>query len=103
MMDISLRLDQNNTGQKAYFSWNGTLGIPPQLYSTLRLPDLGLDFGIGSDEIKIENSSLLLTALQEQPERVQALFVEEKQEDIFDENMQTNRDFEGISTPFKIS
>lgn len=91
-------LDQNNTGQKAYFSWNGTSwDSTTASYSTLRLPDLGLDFGIGSDEIKIENSSLLLTALQEQPERVQALFAEEKQEDIFDENTQTNRDFEGIS------
>ena len=84
--------------RKAYFSWNGTSwDSTTASYSTLRLPDLGLDFGIGSDEIKIENSSLLLAALQDQPERVQALFAEDKQENIFDENTQTNRDLEGIS------
>jgi flagellar capping protein FliD len=56
-----------------------------------------MDFGIGSDEIKIENSALLISMLEEDPKRVQALFSEEPQEDIFDENTQSNRDFQGLS------
>jgi flagellar capping protein FliD len=56
-----------------------------------------MDFGIGSDEIKIENSALLISMLEEDPKRVQALFAEEPQEDIFDENTQSNRDFQGLS------
>jgi flagellar capping protein FliD len=56
-----------------------------------------MDFGIGSDEIKIENSALLISMLEEDPKRVQALFAEELQEDIFDENTQSNRDFQGLS------
>jgi flagellar capping protein FliD len=56
-----------------------------------------MDFGIGSDEIKIENSALLISMLEEDPKRVQALFAEVPQEDIFDENTQSNRDFQGLS------
>ena len=56
-----------------------------------------MDFGIGSDEIKIENSALLISMLEEDPKRVQALFAEEPQ-DIFDENTQSNRDFQDCPT-----
>ena len=91
-------LDQNGTGNKAYFSWDGSdWQSTNAAFSSLRLPDIGMDFGIGSDEIKIENSALLISMLEEDPKRVQALFSEEPQEDIFDENTQSNRDFQGLS------
>ncbi len=93
-------LDQNSTGIPAYFKWNGTTSawestVPA--YSTFRLPDIGLDFGIGSDRLVVENSALLLQALAETPEKVQALFSEAKVEDAYDENTKTNRTYQGLS------
>ena len=66
-------------------------------FSSLRLPDVGMDFGIGSDELKVENSALLISMLEDDPMRVQALFAEEPVEDVFDENTQSNRGYKGIS------
>ena len=56
-----------------------------------------MDFGIGSDELKVENSALLISMLEDDPMRVQALFAEEPVEDVFDENTQSNRGYKGIS------
>ena len=91
-------LDQASSGNTAYFSWNGTSWSSTQpAYSSLRLPDIGLDFGIGSDEIKVESSAKLIQALEEMPERVQALFSEATQTGVFDDNTKRERDFQGIS------
>jgi flagellar capping protein FliD len=93
-------LDQNSTGSKAYFKWNGTSlawESTTPAYSTFRLPDVGLDFGVGSDRLVVENSALLLEALNKTPERVQALFAEVTVENAFDENTQTNRTYQGLS------
>ena len=91
-------LDQNGTGQKAYFSWDGSAWQSTQAaFSSLRLPDIGMDFGIGSDELKVENSALLISMLEDDPVRVQALFAEEPEDDVYDENTQSNRGYEGIS------
>jgi len=91
-------LDQNGTGQKAYFSWDGSSWqSTTAAFSSLRLPDIGMDFGIGSDELKVENSALLISMLEDDPIRVQALFAEEPVEDAFDENTQSNRSYKGIS------
>jgi flagellar capping protein FliD len=56
-----------------------------------------MDFGIGSDELKVEDSALLISMLEDEPKRVQALFAEEPTEDLFDENTQSKRGFKGIS------
>ena len=91
-------LDQNGTGQKAYFSWDGSAWQSTRAaFSSLRLPDVGMDFGIGSDELKVENSALLISMLEDDPMRVQALFAEEPVEDVFDENTQSKRGYKGIS------
>jgi flagellar capping protein FliD len=93
-------LDQNSTGSSAYFKWNGTSSAwdsTEPTYSTFRLPDIGLDFGIGSDRLVVENSALLLQALADNPERVQALFSEAQVENAYDENTKTNRTYQGIS------
>ena len=61
-------LDQNSTGSTAYFKWNGSTSDWEQTtaaYSTFRLPDIGLDFGVGSDKLTVENSALLLQALND--------------------------------------
>ena len=93
-------LDQNSTGSTAYFKWNGSTLDWEQTtaaYSTFRLPDAGLDFGVGFDRLVVENSALLLQALNETPEKVEALFSEVTVENAFDQNTQTNRSYQGIS------
>lgn len=93
-------LNQNSTGSTAYFKWNGSTSDWEQTtpaYSTFRLPDVGLDFGVGSDRLIVENSALLLQALNETPEKVEALFSEVTVENAFDQNTQTNRSYQGIS------
>ena len=93
-------LDQNSTGSSAYFKWNGTTSAwdsTTPMFSTFRLPDIGLDFGIGSDRLVVENSALLLQALTDNPERVQALFSEAQVENAYDENTKTNRTYQGLS------
>jgi flagellar capping protein FliD len=93
-------LDQNSTGSSAYFKWNGTTSAwdsTTPMFSTFRLPDIGLDFGIGSDRLVVENSALLLQALTDNPERVQALFSEVQVENAYDENTKTNRTYQGLS------
>ena len=91
-------LDQASSGSTGYFIWDGSSWNTTQpAYSSLRLPDIGLDFGIGSDEIKVESSAKLIQALEEMPERVQALFAEASQTAVFDDNTKRNRDFQGIS------
>jgi flagellar capping protein FliD len=91
-------LDQDGTGKKAYFSWDGSSWQSTSAaFSSLRLPDIGMDFGIGSDELKVEDSDLLISMLEDDPKRVQALFAEEPTEDVFDENTQSKRSFRGIT------
>jgi len=45
----------------------------------------------------VENSAMLLQALEEQPEKVQALFAEVPVEAAFDLNTSTERDYQGLS------
>ncbi|HAE12006.1 MAG TPA: hypothetical protein DCG39_10235 [Opitutae bacterium] len=93
-------LDQNSSGNPAYFKWNGTSlswESTTPAYSSFRLPDIGLDFGIGSDRLVVENSALLIQALSEKPEKVQALFAEATVEDAYDENTKSNRTYQGLS------
>jgi len=45
----------------------------------------------------VENSALLLQALEDEPEKVEALFAEATVENAFDSNTQTTRKYEGIS------
>lgn len=49
-------------------------------YSSFRMADIGLDFGIGSDRLLVKNSALLIQELDKRPEKVQALFAEAKVE-----------------------
>ena len=44
------------------------------VYTSFRLSNIGLDFGIGSDRIIVKNSALLLQELEKNPEKVKALF-----------------------------
>ena len=61
------------------------------------MTNIGLDFGIGSNTIKIEDSSLLMEELENNPDRVFALFSEPLVEDAYDTITQTNRNYEGIT------
>jgi flagellar capping protein FliD len=93
-------LNQNSSGSIAYFKWDGSSSAwqsTDPSYSTFRLPDIGLDFGTGSDRLTVENSALLLQALTDTPERVQALFSETKVENAYDQITKTNRTYQGIS------
>jgi len=91
-------LNQNNTGTPAYFEWDGSAWaeITPT-YSVFRLSNIGLDFGISSNNLKVTDASLLLEELDANPEKVQALFAEVPVEDAYDSISQTNRDYQGIT------
>ena len=91
-------LNQEPTGEVGYFEWDGSSwsSITPS-FSTYRMTNIGLDFSVGSNNIKIKDSSLLLEELENNPERVFALFSEPLTEDSYDSITQTNRDFQGIT------
>ena len=91
-------LDDNSTGVQKYYEWNGSAWAESDpSFSAFRLSSIGLDFGIGSNRLKVENSALLLQALEDEPEKVEALFAEATVENAFDSNTQTTRKYEGIS------
>ena len=91
-------LNQDPDGQVAYHEWDGSAwSQTTPFFSTFRMTNIGLDFGIGSNNIKVVNSSLLAEELDKNPERVQALFSEALVEDVYDSITQTNRDYQGVT------
>ena len=91
-------LNQEPSASVSYFEWDGTAWQSSEpIFSTFRMTNIGLDFGIGSNKIQVKDSSLLLAELQSNPERVFALFSEPLVEDEFDSITQTNRDYQGIT------
>ena len=91
-------LNQSPDNQVAYFEWDGSAwSSTTPFFSTFRMTNIGLDFGIGSNNIKVVNSSLLAEELEKSPERVQALFSETLVEDAYDSITETNRDYQGVT------
>ncbi len=91
-------LNQSPDNQVAYFEWDGSAwSSTTPFFSTFRMTNVGLDFGIGSNNIKVVNSSLLAQELEKNPERVQALFSEALVEDVYDSITETNRDYQGVT------
>lgn len=91
-------LNQEPSGEVGYFEWDGSAwqsGEPR--FSTYRMTNIGMDFGIGSNKIEVKNSSLLIEELENNPERVFAFFSEALVEDAYDSITQTNRDYQGIT------
>jgi flagellar capping protein FliD len=91
-------LNQDSTGNSAYFEWDGAnwQEATPS-FSVYRLANIGLDFGISSNNLTITDASLLLEELDKNPEKIQALFAEVPVEDAYDTISKTNRSFEGIT------
>ena len=84
--------------QLADFEWDGnTWSTATPSFSTYRMTNIGLDFSVGSNNIKVKDSSLLLEELESNPERVFALFSEALVEDSYDSITETNRDYQGIT------
>ena len=91
-------LDQDGTGNTAYFEWDGSSWQETSpTFSVFRLSNIGLDFGISSNNLKVTDSSLLLKELENNPEKVKALFSEVPVEDAYDVISQTNRSYKGIT------
>ena len=93
-------LNQDPSGEVGYFEWDGTSSTwssTTPSFSIFRMTNIGLDFGIGSNTIKIEDSSLLMEELENNPDRVFALFSEPLVEDAYDTITETNRNYEGIT------
>ena len=93
-------LNQDPSGEIGYFEWDGsssTWSSTTPSFSIFRMTNIGLDFGIGSNTIKIEDSSLLMEELENNPDRVFALFSEPLVEDAYDTITETNRNYEGIT------
>ena len=91
-------LNQEPTNEVSYFEWDGSAwsNTTPS-FSTYRMTNIGLDFSVGSNNIKVKDSSLLLEELENNPERVFALFSEPLVEDAYDSITETNRDYRGIT------
>ena len=91
-------LNQEPTNEVSYFEWDGSAwsNTTPS-FSTYRMTNIGLDFSVGSNNIKVKDSSLLLEELENNPERVFALFSEPLVEDAYDSITETNRDYQGIT------
>jgi len=91
-------LKQEPSDQTVYFEWDGSSWSQTSpRFSTFRISNIGMDFGISSNKIEISDSSLLIDALAENPEKVWALFSEEPVEEAFDTISQTNRPYEGVT------
>jgi len=91
-------LNQEPAGGVSYFAWDGsTWSTTTPSFSTYRMTNIGLDFSVGSNNIKVKDSSLLLEELESNPERVFALFSESLVEDSYDSITETNRDYQGIT------
>ena len=56
-------------------TWGWTDNYKPT-FSSFRLSDIGLDFGVGSDRLIVRNSAALLDALENNTDKVKALFAE---------------------------
>jgi flagellar capping protein FliD len=91
-------LKQEPSNQEAYFEWDGSSwNQTSPNFSTFRISNIGMDFGISSNKIEITDSSLLADVLSESPEKVWALFSEEPVEEAYDTISQTNRSYQGIT------
>ena len=85
-------LKQEPSDQTAYFEWDGSSWSQTSPnFSTFRISNIGMDFGISSNKIEITDSSLLIDAISESPEKVWALFSEEPVDNSFDTISQTER------------
>ena len=84
---------------QTYYKYNSSTGFWEETepaFSSFRLSDIGLDFGVGSDNLKTTNSALLIKALEDQPEMVQSLFDQDKITR-FDAITKTDRQLQGVS------
>ena len=91
-------LNQEPAGEVGYFEWDGSSwSSTTPSFSIYRMTNIGLDFSIGSNNIKVKDSSLLLEELENNPDKVFALFSESLVEDAYDTITQTNRDYQGLT------
>ena len=94
---VKILEDSTNGNNVSYRAWDGTAWqASDAVYSSFRLSNIGLDFGIGSDRLQVKNSALLLQALEDEPDKVQALF-DQASTTTYDANTQKTRAYEGVS------
>lgn len=91
----------SGTSNYQEWSWSGASGdwvdFTPT-YSAFRVNDVGLDFRSGSDEIYLKDSALLIQELTDNPNKVKALFAEEKPDTAeLDLNTGQNREYGGLT------
>ena len=96
-------LDDAGTGTAKYWKYEMLGGLAKDdwtetepAYSSFRLSNIGLDFGTGSDRMLIKNSALLIQELEENPDKVKALFTQATAT-AFDVNTQASRTYQGVS------
>jgi len=94
-------LGTTHVGDESYQEWQSSDGkwhnFTPT-FSAFRINDVGLDFRSGNDELYFKNSALLTQELTDNPNKVKALFSEEKPSSaVFDHNRDTKRDYGGLT------
>jgi flagellar capping protein FliD len=84
---VKIQIDSTNGNKTSYKIWedqgSGTWGWTDNhkpTFSSFRISDIGLDFGIGSDRLQVRNSAALLEALENNSDMVKALFAESRVE-----------------------
>lgn len=91
------------TGTSNYqeWVWSGSSGdwvdFTPT-YSAYRINDIGIDFQAGNDELFLDDSSLLIEELTDNPNKVKSLFSEEMPSAaVLDHNTGQTRDYGGLT------
>ena len=96
---LSDNLLDSDGNEQTYYRFNGSSGdweLTDPTFSSFRLSDIGLDFGVGSDNIKVKNSAMLINMLDEDPDMVKYLFDQDKISR-FDNITKSDRYFQGMT------
>ena len=69
-----VEFSMSSSGISAYFEWDGSSWQETTpTFSVFRLANIGLDFGISSNNLKVTDASLLLEELEKNPEKFSSL------------------------------
>ena len=91
-------LNDKGSGNSAYYEWDGDKWVSTSpVFSVFRLSNIGLDFGISSNNLNVTDASLLSQELESNPDKVKALFSEIPVDDAYDTISQSNRSYQGIT------
>jgi hypothetical protein len=95
---VKVKADETKGGIVNYYEWDGSSwGEYSPQFRSFRLEDIGLDFGTGSNRVKVKDSSKLAEELNANLEKVKALFAEATATADDKNTGKANRQYQGIT------